>query len=223
LATSHAELREAAEKVASAMQAVGLDRWPRFLADAQERARDPATVAAIEKSGQPADPGRDAIRPVYPLETLLGIGAAGIAGGAAAVARAAGGAILKQILPGRRSPPGNAAVNAAKPGNAAGNVGEQAEATIPSLPAKPDDLLAQGWKETSHPGEAVSGRRVFVDPGTGQTVEFDKGRPGQPGWRGRDHYHIRNLDAAGKGDKYLDRDGRPVPDGSKQSHLPPDQ
>jgi hypothetical protein len=28
LATSHAELREAAKKVANAMQAIGLDRWP---------------------------------------------------------------------------------------------------------------------------------------------------------------------------------------------------
>jgi hypothetical protein len=105
LATSHADLREAAEKVANAMQTVGLDRWPRFLADAQERARAPATVAAIEKSRQRPDPGKDAIRPVYPVETLFGIGAAGIAGGAAAAARAAvpaiGGAILKQALPER--------------------------------------------------------------------------------------------------------------------------
>jgi hypothetical protein len=29
------------------MKAVGLDSWPRFVADAQARARDPATVAAI--------------------------------------------------------------------------------------------------------------------------------------------------------------------------------
>ena len=35
-----ADLREAAEKVANAMQAIGLDRWPRFLADAQVRARE---------------------------------------------------------------------------------------------------------------------------------------------------------------------------------------
>jgi hypothetical protein len=112
LATSHAELREAAEKVASAMQAIGLDRWPRFLADAQDRARDPATVAAVTRSRQPRDPGRDAIRPVYPLETLLGVGAVGVAGGAVAVARAAGraiggaigGAILKQVLPKRPIP-----------------------------------------------------------------------------------------------------------------------
>ena len=53
-ATSHAELREGSEKVANAMQVVGLDSWPRFIADAGRRARDPATVAAIENSRQSA-------------------------------------------------------------------------------------------------------------------------------------------------------------------------
>ncbi len=95
-ATSQNDLWDAAEKVAKAMQAVGIDRWPRFVADAAERARDPATQAAIEKSRRPPDPARDAIRPVYPLETLLlGMGARGAVG----AARAAGGALLKQLLP----------------------------------------------------------------------------------------------------------------------------
>jgi hypothetical protein len=55
LAISHSELREAADKVAAVMQAIGLDRWPRVLADAQQRARDPATVAAIERLRGPSD------------------------------------------------------------------------------------------------------------------------------------------------------------------------
>ena len=67
------------EEIAEALEAVGIDRWPGFVADAQERARDPATQAAIETSRQPPGPGRDAIRPVYPIETLLGIGAAAVA------------------------------------------------------------------------------------------------------------------------------------------------
>jgi hypothetical protein len=54
-ATSHAEIREAAGKLAEAMQAVGLYQWPRFVADAQTRARDPATVAAVENSRRPPD------------------------------------------------------------------------------------------------------------------------------------------------------------------------
>jgi hypothetical protein len=100
IAQSLGELHEAADKLAAAMQAIGVDRWPRFLADAQERASDPVTVAAVAKSQQPLDPKRDAIRPVYPVETALGIGAAGLAGGAAAAARAVGGAMLRQVLPG---------------------------------------------------------------------------------------------------------------------------
>jgi len=206
LARSHAELREASDQLADAMQAIGLDRWPQFLADAQERARDPATVAAVDKSRQPPDPGKDAIRPVYPLETAIRIG---VAGSAAAVARAAGGAILRQLLP-RKSPPVYEGPKTIK-------------TTKFSLPPKPDDLLRQGWKEITHPKELANGRRVFVNPETNQTVEFDKGRPGEPAWRGQDHYHIRNPDATGKGDKYLSRDGLPVPDGSKRSHIPADR
>ncbi len=130
-ATSHDDLREASGKLAEAMEAVGIDRWPQFVADAQARARDPATQAAIEKSRQPPDPARDAIRPVYPIETLLGVGAAA-AKGAAAVARALAGTGLRQAVPESRP----SAENAAKPeSKTAGNeemgtVGE-AEQAIP--------------------------------------------------------------------------------------------
>ncbi len=66
LATNHGELREASEQLAEAIRLIGLDRWPRFLADAAERAHDPATIAAIEKSRQPPDLARDAIKPSQP-------------------------------------------------------------------------------------------------------------------------------------------------------------
>lgn len=104
MAESHAELRDAAGQLADAIQTVGLDRWRRFLADAQDRSRDAATIAAVEDSRMPSDTSKDAIRPVYPLETAIGIVAAGIAGGAVAGVRAAGGAILRQIAP-ERAPP----------------------------------------------------------------------------------------------------------------------
>ncbi len=103
LAQSHAELREAANDLAAAQQAVGLDRWSAFMADAAQRASDPATTAAIERSEQPPDPRKDAITPVYPLETVLGIGAAGLAKGVAAGLRAASGAILRQVRPARQT------------------------------------------------------------------------------------------------------------------------
>ena len=136
-ATSQNDLRDAAEKVAKAMQGVGIDGWPRFVADATERARDPATQAAIEKSRRPPDPARDAIRPVYPLETAIGVAAAGLAGRATAAARALLGAALKQVLPNGRSPTSSPAPNASernaaveKPANTAERVGEQAERSL---------------------------------------------------------------------------------------------
>jgi len=58
-------------EAAQGMIAVDLDRWPRFVADAQARAAAPATVAAIEKSRLPPDLGKDAIRPVYPEVPLV--------------------------------------------------------------------------------------------------------------------------------------------------------
>ena len=113
-AQTHAELREAADNLAAAQQMVGLDRWNAFLADAAQRASDPATIAAIEKSEQPPDPRKDAITPVYPLETVLGMGAAGLARGVAAGLRAAGGAILRQVRPSRDTPNGEILPNASK-------------------------------------------------------------------------------------------------------------
>jgi hypothetical protein len=224
----HAELREAAEKVADAMKTIGLDSWSRFLADAQDRARDPETVAAIKRSQQPPDPGRDAIRPVYPVETAIGFAAAIMTGGSSAGARVAGGALLRQILPKAGSRTGNAAeesaagaANAEEPANKGEEGFTPTEVKRPSLPANPDDLLAQGWNETSHPGAAKLGHRTFENPKTGEIIRFDKGRPGEPGFEGKDHYHRPNPNKTGKHDEYLDLSGNPVARGSGPSHIPP--
>lgn len=208
LATNHADLAEAAGKVAEAMRSVGLDTWPRFVADAQARARDPATVEAVEKSGHVPNSGRDAIRPVYPIETALGIAAAGVAGGAAA-ARAAGAAILRQVL-GDSRPTGIRATSSE----------QQAEPGLPR-PLAPEDLLTQGWNETSHPEAAKMGHRTLRDPKTGEVMHFDEGRPGEPGFEGQDHYHRLNPDRTSKQDEYLDVDGNPVARGSDASHILP--
>jgi hypothetical protein len=68
-ATTRPQLAAASGDLAKAMTAVGLDGWPRFVADAQARAHEKATLAAIQKSLQPPDIRKDAIRPVYPVET----------------------------------------------------------------------------------------------------------------------------------------------------------
>lgn len=157
VAKSHAALAEAAKYLANAMQGIGIDRWQRFLADAQERARDPATVAAAEKSRQPADIGmigRDAICsvPFSPVEVVSGVGAAILAGkGVAAVARAAGTAILRWVVP--KTGPRNggtaeksdaAGGNAEQPETATSEGSKTSKTTKPSLPANPDDLLKDG-------------------------------------------------------------------------------
>ena len=90
-------------------------------------------------------------------------------------------------------------------------------------PANPDDLLDEGYEETSHPKAAEKGVRRFKDPETGDEVEFHKGRPDKPGWEGKDHYHRTNPNRTGKQDHYLDKSGRPVPKNSRPSHLEPKQ
>ncbi|WP_110517430.1 WXG100 family type VII secretion target [Herpetosiphon llansteffanensis] len=88
-----------------------------------------------------------------------------------------------------------------------------------NLPKNPDDLLKQGWKEVSHPKAAANGHRTFEDP-SGLTMRFDKGKPGEPGFEGVDHYHIENPHATHKKvDKYFDRNGNPVNNGSGPSHI----
>jgi hypothetical protein len=111
-ATTQAHLAKASGDLAEVMKAVGLDRWPRFVADAQARARDPATVAAIEKSLQPPDLKRNVITPVYPVEKALAVTAAAATGGVAGlvggVARAIGGAVAGKILGDKPAPPATA-------------------------------------------------------------------------------------------------------------------
>jgi hypothetical protein len=89
------------------------------------------------------------------------------------------------------------------------------------LPANPSDLKGQGYNDTSHPDAASAGHRTFENPETGDKVRFDQGKPGEPGHEGEDHYHRFNPDSTGKGDQYLDKDGKPVPKGSDASHLQP--
>ena len=55
-ATTHDDLRDASGKLARAMEGVGIDRWPGFVADAQQRARNPATLAALKQGVGAASP-----------------------------------------------------------------------------------------------------------------------------------------------------------------------
>jgi len=91
-----------------------------------------------------------------------------------------------------------------------------------NYPGDPKDLEKNhDWGDTTHPGEAKSGRRVFENTKTGEVIEYDKGRPGEHGHKARDHYHRRNPNSKGNGDEYLDKDGKPCGKGSEASHLYP--
>jgi len=52
--SDRAAVQQAAEQLAAAMQTIGLDRWQRFLADARQRAHDPATRTAVAASQRQA-------------------------------------------------------------------------------------------------------------------------------------------------------------------------
>jgi hypothetical protein len=91
----------------------------------------------------------------------------------------------------------------------------------PRLADGPDDLLRQGYRETSNPLAAHRGHRNFEHPGTGDRLRHDRGRPGAPGHEGRDHYHRYNPGAASRHDQYLVKDGSACARGSEGSHLYP--
>ena len=88
-------------------------------------------------------------------------------------------------------------------------------------PKNPDDLLEDGYDETSYPEAEKQGIRRFKNPKTGDEAEFHKGKPGKPGWEGKDHWHRFNPNKTGKGDAMLDKNGQAVGKGSKPSHLEP--
>ena len=152
-----AALRDAAKSLADAMQTVTLERWSRFLTDAEARAREPSTRAALTKSQSPVGLERDAIKPVYPVETAVGIAAAGVAGGTAAVARTAGGAVLRQLLPGK-SP----------------NVATKPLDVAPAIRSEPTlDIVAPGGKPV---GSVVGRANMAIRTVTRSEFQNIKGR-----------------------------------------------
>jgi filamentous hemagglutinin len=167
-ATTQAQLAKASGDLAEAMKAVGLDSWPRFVVDAQARARDPATVAAIEKSLQPPDLKRDAITPVYPVEKALAVGAAAVTGGAAGLvgglARAIGGAVASKILGDNPA--------------ASGGAPTQSPATpeVWTVPKDVTEKIPPEWGR-GRPNNKGVGLRWEDPKNSGNGVRIDKGDP----------------------------------------------
>jgi len=89
----------------------------------------------------------------------------------------------------------------------------------PTLPTDP--FNDPNWEDDSHEEAKKSGHYRFKNKNTGKKIEFDRGKPGEPGHKGRDHYHRPNPNAKNKYDSYLDEKGNPVPNKSDPSHLYP--
>jgi hypothetical protein len=88
-------------------------------------------------------------------------------------------------------------------------------------PPQPGEL-GEDWEDVSDPRQKEnSSRTTYQNKNSGNKIEFDKGKPGEPRWRGKDHWHRLNPNRSNKLDKYLDREGNPVPNGSEASHLKP--
>lgn len=94
---------------------------------------------------------------------------------------------------------------------------------VSTLPKNPDDLLFDGWEETTHPVQTIhSNSREFTDRASGLTIRYDKKQEGAPGFRGINHYHIHNPNSTtGKKDYHLDVDGNPVPKNSTAPQIIP--
>lgn len=99
--------------------------------------------------------------------------------------------------------------------------GADGEKNPAGLPENPDDLINDGYEETSHPEAANRGHRTFENPQTGDKVRHDKGKPGEPGHEGKDHYHRYNPNSTSRHDEYLDNAGNPCRRGCDESHLYP--
>ncbi len=221
---------KATADLAAAIQQIGPDRWPRFIGDAAWKAEE-----AVSQGDVPgvikADAGTDALG--------IALGAVLIVGGIAYAIHNLphGGQPSRQQTSGSPERPSVMQVVPPEPKkeaeSSASKPDEDGDTSIAApenaatkdyqynLPASPDDLLKNGWIETTHPSAAGVGHREFENPQTGQKIEFDKGRSGEPGFRDVDHYHIKNPAKTGKRDAYLDIDGNAVPNHSTKSHILP--
>ncbi len=91
---------------------------------------------------------------------------------------------------------------------------------IQTLAVTPPSKLGDNWEDISPPKQKLnSNRTTYKDKNTGLEIVFDKKTPGSPGYKGTNHYHIKNPNMTGDKDRYLDINGNPCAKGSKESHI----
>ena len=93
---------------------------------------------------------------------------------------------------------------------------------IKSLPPAPTQAFLQDWKEfVIEKAIESTNSKEFYHILTKLRVRFDPKTEGASGFKGKDHWHIRNPDTNNKRDRYLDENGKPVMKDSKESHIIP--
>ena len=91
---------------------------------------------------------------------------------------------------------------------------------IQTLAVTPPSKLGDNWKDITHPSQKLNSNRTsYKDDITGLEIDFDKKSSGSSGYKGKDHYHIRNPDVTSDNNMYLDINGNPCRKGSKESHI----
>lgn len=102
-----------------------------------------------------------------------------------------------------------------------GTVGDIVD-LIRSLPIFPTQFFLRYWIEfVIEEAMGHTTAREFYHALTKLRVRFDPKKEGAPGFEGKDHWHIRNPNTTGKHDRYLDKNGNPVPKGAAESHIIP--
>ena len=95
---------------------------------------------------------------------------------------------------------------------------------IKSLPSTPTPTFLKEWNEFISPKiTKILPHREFYHKKTELRVRFDYAKEGAPGFEGKDHWHVYNPCTRNKTDTYLDKNGKPVKDGSEPSHIVPEK
>lgn len=86
-------------------------------------------------------------------------------------------------------------------------------------PCSPNELNEDWIEITPETMQQNSNRREFKNKNTGLEIAFDKGIPGKPGFRGKDHWHIYNPFRLTVRDYYLDKNGNKIHKNDDDSHI----
>jgi hypothetical protein len=162
-------LAAASGHLADAIKTVGVDNWPRFVADARRRAHVKATLAAIEKSRQPA----------ISVSARVGGAGSGNADGGAKLAMAvegkpAAGPVEELLQDLGLAHGGGAAPDAAEGAPAAGAT--EAPAPKPAAAEKPAPQTAGAKGEPPKPAINLGDTKTWPTP-PGKHGPYAEGKP----------------------------------------------